>query len=340
MNVPETQLPKEKLAEFYDIAKEMRLFQKKPVLEKCMFWSGDCVSPPIGSHLLARSWLEQIADNTNHVVRFVMATENLGNQPAQISARRVGVNVATTFPGFCEKHDNEMFSCLEKSPFIASREQLIALRYRSVCREACIKHQMVGFSLPRALAENVPPSFSMHVAAEFKRCISLLAEKQTLEKTMLNSGNSIDSYVVKFAIKPSVLVSATIYPLVSFTGRVFEFRQEWMTISIIPAEVGGWAIISWPKNAPKNSSLFAKSFAKIPKENQTVALLNFIFEASENHAISPAWWASLTNSQQHNLIKRFGRSFAVTGDNRPPANTLLVSEKSWVDWQPISAGYV
>lgn len=340
MKFPDTQLPKDKLAEFYAAAKEMRGFQKKPVLDKCMFWSGNCTALPIGSHLLARSWLEQIADETNHIIQFVMATENLGNQPAQISPRRIGINAATTFPGFCVNHDSEMFACLERKAFAADPDQLLALRYRSICREACAKHQMVACNLPRALDEAAPPPFSVQVVAEMKRCIDFLAEKQAIEEAMHKNGSFIESYVVRFAKRPTVLVSATIYPLVTFTGRVLEFRQEWLTVSVIPGETGGWVVFSWPKSSPKNSSLLAKSFAKIPVELQTVALLNLVFEASENHAISPRWWGSLTDFQQRNLIKRFGRSFAVKGDNRPPAGTLLVSEKPWVDWQPVSASYV
>jgi hypothetical protein len=122
MKFPDTQLPKGKVSEFYTAAKEMRLFQKKPVLGRCMFWSGDCDAVLIGSHLLARSWLERIADETNHIVQLEIATDNLGNQPAQITARQVGINSATTFPGFCEKHDNEVFACLERNTFTASQD--------------------------------------------------------------------------------------------------------------------------------------------------------------------------------------------------------------------------
>lgn len=339
MEFPDLKLPKEKLAKFYAGINELRDFQKKPVLGKCLFWSGACDAPPVGSHLLARSWLEHIADNTNHVVQIAFGTENLSNQPPQITSRRVGINNATTFPGFCEKHDNEMFACLERDTFVAAREQLLSLRYRSVCREACAKHQMVGCHLPRALDESAPPMFTMGIVAEMRRCMLLLAEKQNLE-TMLNSGGSLASYIVRFAKSPSVLASATIYPLATFTGRTLEFREEWVTVSIIPASNGGWAVFSWLKNAPKNSSLLVKSFAKVPHAFQTEALLNLIFEASENHAISPTWWEQITDYHRRNLMKRFGRSFTVNGDNRPPANTLLVSAKHWVDWQPVEAGYV
>jgi len=340
MQFPDTQLPKEKLAEFYAGIKELHDFQKKPVLDRCMFWSGACNEPPIGSHLLARSWLGHIADNTNHVVQIGFGTDNIGNQPAQIIERRMGISNATTFPGFCEKHDSEMFACLETSPFTADPEQLLALRYRSVCREACAKHQMVGCHLPRALDEAAPSMFAMSIVAEMRRCILLLAEKQALEEMMGAGKKSLASYVVRFARIPSVLASATIHPLVTFTGRALEFRQEWITVSVIPTTTGGWAVFSWLKNAPKNSSLLVKSFTKVPREFQTEALLNLVFEASENHAISPTWWASISDYHRRDLMKRFGRSFAVKGDNRPPATTLAVSSGQWVDWLPAEAGYV
>ncbi|MGC9944470.1 MAG: hypothetical protein ABSE48_21810 [Verrucomicrobiota bacterium] len=339
MKVKEARMPKEKLAEFYAANDEMRHFQKRPVLGKCMFWSGNCEAPPIRSHLLARSWLEQISDNTNHIIQLELTTENLSNQPARIAPRRLGINQATTFPGFCEKHDNEMFSCLEKKPFTASQEQLIALRYRSVCREACVKHQVVSCNLPRASDQAAPPHFSMHFAAEMKRCTDLLMEKDVLEESMRDGVNPTESYVIKFAKKPTVLASSTIYPLSTFTGRTLDFRQEWITISVIPDETGGWAIFSWSKKMPKNASLLAKSFAKISNKNQTAALLNFVFEVSENHAISPTWWASLTDHQQGDIMKRFERSLTIRGDNRPPPKTLLVSGKPWADWQPVTAGY-
>jgi hypothetical protein len=129
MKFHDLQLPKEKVGMFYDLTKELRHFTKKPVLGRCMFWSGNCDSSPIGSHLLARSWLEQIADEKNHVIQFEFSTKDIGNQPAQIIPKLIGINNATIFPGFCEKHDDQVFASLEKCTFTASQEQLLRLRY-------------------------------------------------------------------------------------------------------------------------------------------------------------------------------------------------------------------
>jgi hypothetical protein len=337
--IPNLQLPKTKAAEFYAASKEMRQFQEKPVLGKCMFWCGVCETPPIGSHLLARSWLALIADKFNHIVQLQIATKNLCDQPAQVIPQMVGINNITIFPGFCEKHDNEVFACLEKSAFTASREQLITLRCRSVCREACIKHQMVACNLQRFSAEAAPISFREHVFAEMTRCIRLLAEKQSLETALTDGTNCLDSYVVRFAKLPSVLVSTTGHPLFTFTGRLLEYREEWMTLSVIPGETGGWAIFSWPKNAPKNSSLLVKSLPKVPRDLQTTGLINYIFEVSENHAVSPSWWNSLKNEHRGTLIKYFGRSFISRGA-WPPAYKFHPPATALADWQPEEGSYV
>jgi hypothetical protein len=174
---------------------------------------------------------------------------------------------------------------------------------------------------------------------EKMRCIQALAYKSALEDMHRQSRDSLSGYVVRFAKKPTVLVSTTINPLVTFTGRVLDSRWDWLTVSIIPNTDGGWAALTWNKSAPKNPSLFVKSFSKIPKEFQTAALLNFVFESSDQFAIVPGWWASLSTERQNDLFRRFGRSFK-RGWEKPAPDTLLLPKIAWVDWQPVEAKYV
>jgi hypothetical protein len=114
MEIQSVKVPKGKVAEFYSALGELHAYERKPVLGKCMFWSANCKAAPIGSHLLSRSWLEQVADRSHHVVQFRLTTEDRVNKPGRLKAHRVGINEATTFPGFCEQHDNELFAYLEK----------------------------------------------------------------------------------------------------------------------------------------------------------------------------------------------------------------------------------
>jgi hypothetical protein len=120
-----------------------------------------------------------------------------------------------------------------------------------------------------------------------------------------------------------------------------EPRNETVTLSVIPGDKGGWAVFSWSKKKPKNSSLLAKSFAKLPPDLQTTALIYLVFEASDGHAISPLWFDSLTTYRRGELLRRFGRCFTMAPgeDDRPPPDVLKVSTP-FIDWGPSGAWYV
>jgi hypothetical protein len=54
----------------------------------------------------------------------------------QLKLSRVGIDEGFSFPGFCNHHDNEIFSCIEKKdfdPFDSKAQSLFA--YRTVCLE-------------------------------------------------------------------------------------------------------------------------------------------------------------------------------------------------------------
>ena len=337
-----TKLPHEKLGEFFGIMSEMHAAQERGIFGQCMYSLDGCQQPPIASHLLAESWLRKIADETNHVITFNFAINGLARDGARIKPQRVGVaeKQAVTFPGFCSRHDSELFSCLETADFTATSAQLVALTYRSVCREACAKHQMVKCNLPRAL-NTVPGSFfSQFTVREFKNCIRLLARKQELEKSLAAPSNDIAAYVVEFASCPTVLVSATVPISVTFSGRLLDSdRNDWTTFSILPSQKGGYAVFTWSKRASKNPARLVKSFIGINRELQSSALIHLALEISENLAIAPAWWAKLTVLQQDELLWRFSRNFKPDGSTKP-IPSLYPKPPGIVDWKIANAGYV
>ena len=53
----------------------------------------------------------------------------------KIGVKRVGINHASTFSGFCGYHDNVTFAPVEDAPFTATDEQCFLLGYRAMCRE-------------------------------------------------------------------------------------------------------------------------------------------------------------------------------------------------------------
>jgi hypothetical protein len=339
MKLDDTSIPADRQADFFAALSEMRAFQGKAVLGKCMFWSPPCEKPPIASHLVPESWLRKIADDENHVVRFEMATRNLPSDGAKITPRRVGVaqKPAVTFPGFCAGHDTELFACLEQKQFVASAEQLLALTYRSTCQEAWIKYQMVSCHLPRA--SQAPPFVARHVVSEMNNCSRLMTWKGSLESTRNARSKDIAGYIVRFATRPTMLASATVSFPMTLTGRSLEARYEYLTVSIVPSDDGGFGLFTWSKHSPKNPSLLVKSLHSIPRELWSDAFINLILEVSESFYLSPRWWDSLAAHHQESLLRRFGRS--LNGKNpKPPLGWLLPKAPPMANWNVIEGRYL
>ena len=306
----------------------------------CMFSSANCVDSPIASHVISESWLRQIADSTNQVVQLALGLNNVARNGATMEPRRVGVGqkTAVTFPGFCNTHDTALFRCLEQNRFSATSEQLLALAYRSTCREACAKQQMVACYFPQVLDESAHPLMARAVLNEMNICARLLAWKKALEEMLLGGRNALAGYVVEFGVRPSLLASVTFSLAQTFTGRKLDARYEWITLSILPSANGGFAVFSWNKRAPKNPSLLVKSFKAIPRELQSAALVNLVLEMSENVFIAPDWWNALPQSLQNPMLARFSRSIT-SGNPAPPGASLLPKPPPVVDWKIVKSDY-
>jgi len=81
------------------------------------------------SHTIQRSpSLRLIAEN-NHVTTIKFNTKS-----EKLAATKVGINIASTFPGFCKKHES-LFSDFEAKKELVTAENFTLQLYRTVCRE-------------------------------------------------------------------------------------------------------------------------------------------------------------------------------------------------------------
>ena len=86
------------------------------------------------SYLSKSSSLRNIARD-GHVYGFEISIRSLDQNRGFVLPSLLGVNRASTFTGFCSKHDNLIFSPLEDRPFTGSKEQCFLLGYRALARE-------------------------------------------------------------------------------------------------------------------------------------------------------------------------------------------------------------
>jgi hypothetical protein len=96
--------------------------------------SATCSGRIVSAHSIQRNGqgLKQIAKN-GHVFT---------GRPTEIRGTKVvpiGIGNASTFTGFCDLHDTEIFRPIEAEPNIFSHEQLFLLLYRPLAMEVFLK---------------------------------------------------------------------------------------------------------------------------------------------------------------------------------------------------------
>ena len=109
---------------------------------------GECSAPPqskhncsakiVKAHTVPQASLSRIAID-GHVLSFLPNATNLEKYGAALPPQRRGIRLASTFTGFCAKHDDSVFAPLEKVPFTGTSEQCFLLAYRALARELYLK---------------------------------------------------------------------------------------------------------------------------------------------------------------------------------------------------------
>ena len=124
--------------------------------EKCLYPS--CNESAIRSHAVQKNgWLSSIAEN-NHVIgvqRQITGSlfKSSPESPPEPQIVKIGLNEASTFWGYCNAHDTQLFDCIERQPLCKDDiKQVMALHLRAISFERVAKRSQQEIS--RCLAES------------------------------------------------------------------------------------------------------------------------------------------------------------------------------------------
>ncbi len=101
-----------------------------------------CNGKIIDSHTIQKSGpLKTIAQN-GEVYTMRGSIDRIVENKGKLVPTRKGISTVSTFPGFCGKHDNELFEPIENGEFEINRSNCFLLHYRNVCSEFHAKISM------------------------------------------------------------------------------------------------------------------------------------------------------------------------------------------------------
>lgn len=330
----------EKLAFGNNISKRETCYAPENLLSEC--------NKIIKSHTISKSsGLSDIADDINHVLGLKQNMSNFRKNKENLRFEKIGINNASTFKGFCAKHDKLLFSCFEDKPFIGTQKQCTALTYRSVAKEIYAKENAVeAANFMRRNADRGKPLFSQIIIQEEIYAYKLGSEdaisvlytlKSSLDYELSsNSDNPYRFLVIESARPLPVVVSSITNPTHDFKDQDLqslanlEETAEQLVFNAFTSNNKGFIVFSWLKNAEVINE-FINSLLEIDKKDMFSYLVNFFFSSAENTFISPDWWNTLGTEQQQKIEALFKIGSNHTEER--PKNVLADNSITFTGWE-------
>lgn len=287
---------------------EMRQVLQRTRIKTCLSPFKDGCTQPIRAHSVQRARLKDIATD-GHVLQLELDMAHSGGHAA-FRARRIGINEASCFEGFCGKHDDKIFAPIEKSiPSLSDPANIFLCAYRAICHELHAKLSVERLRTPfshldrglgaRAQRE-VQQLVSEHFAGVERGVADLRNTKSSFDEMLVEADYSRLSYALALFDGPIPIVATSATSTeYDFAGNLLQEpyaeRQFLDVVTFSSFNVAGYGamLFAWDVSHETCQQL-TDSLRKSVKEPRVgAALTRFAFEHCENSYFSPAWWASL-----------------------------------------------
>lgn len=265
----------------------------------------------VSAHTIQRSRvLQQIADPSNHVRHFHPFKPDFSRTVLEIE--QVGWREASTFTGFCGRHDNLTFKPLEDVDFVGSPEQCFLIGYRALCHEVYQKLGLVK-SYPRTrdlidrgLSAEHQRELQVIFAATHRNERKGLEDFQKLKRSMdkqliERDYSSWKRALISFRGDLSVASCGAVSPNRDMDGNGLQVLHDLdadiqqLLFGIVSTADGGAAVFTW-QACDQMPDRFVQSLLAREKERLPSLLVQFAFAYIENTYFSNDWWSSLSKS--------------------------------------------
>lgn len=308
----------------YELDKELKSsFSEK----KCMSPNSlhhECSVKIIKAHTISKSAnLKKIALN-GHVYSFEKSIQALERNKEGFPIKKIGINNASIFNGFCSKHDKELFAIIEDEEMLFTDEQIFTLAYRTISNELYMKQSSQknniksrnydkGLDLELSLAYQYFINNNMQDELDLSiRDLNFIKNKY--DEYLLSKNFEKQQYYIIFINKvPEIMNNTGWIPTNDFNNLLLaDLSNEdemfnTLTVSTINYNNQGAIVFSWLDVDEMDNKYcidFIKSLNMIDNKDKSSAILEWILNCCENIYWSIDWWKSLSKSQQDIFIKK------------------------------------
>lgn len=333
------------------VMKEMNSFNSKKFCSVPEVMKTECSKKIIKAHSVSKgSSLKAIAEDGHVYTTF--KTNHDFSVSKRVRPKKVGINQASVFTGFCSNHDKHIFAPIEDDAFNKSAYHCFLVAYRSLCRELFVKESAANtFSFAQQLDKGKSLSEQVMIQQMAKYYGSnndlttgdLQYLKQKLDQ-MFTAGayDDLHHLVVELEHPARVMTSAVLGYTVGFDGEMLQKISDdpkeipdYVFINSFASENKGFVVLSWLKEHSTSNLKFINQLLQTGSISNSISI--FTFAMVENIYISPEWWESLNEAEQEKICAIYAQGATEHTDNdvlieiplldtNPLVNTVEVGE--------------
>jgi len=235
--------------------------------------SGKCGKKIIRAHSLQKSVFKNHAKN-GHVYQFEPFT-GTHDADKNLWPDFIGINEATTFLGFCEHHDSQIFSPIENFPFQNTPEQIFLHHYRAFAQmyyDKGYKFKIIENVLTD-LAKKFGPaelkSLAQKVYLNQYDANELRTQKLHFDKQLQKKDwSEVEGYAFVGETMPDILTTNFFAPRKNFHGKIFQDTKllmplKWISFTVTAVDDRAVFLLCGNRGCPVLRE-FVASFREMP----------------------------------------------------------------------------
>lgn len=306
----------------WDTSKQFDTAFSKKLCSSPESFHHECSGQIVKAHTVPKSTsLKAIAED-GHVLGFRMTMDAIRRNKGRPKLEKIGINKASTFNGFCSKHDDLFFGPVEKSTFENTPEQCFLLSYRSFAREYYTKLSALETkSLMKQVdkGRDLDEQFRIQELAFFSEIGEMLSlrdleyHKKYYDRSLeTKSFSNIRAVVFSFDAPPPIMTSGSVNPDFDFNGKPvqdlsdFNLITDLMSVTSFYDGAKGKIVFSWLEHCHGACSAVVTTLLQKSRDKLPVFLVQYIVKNFENTFYSPSWWQSIDLDSQKNLLSLMG----------------------------------
>jgi hypothetical protein len=320
------------------------LFRKRMCLHPK---KSECSGPVIDAHSIQNSRSIGSISANGHVYAFNFGFDELDNyiQYQTLLPKKIGVNVVSTFKGFCSYHDRTLFLEIDTKKIDPTPEQSLLLAIRSMAKEIYVK---TINSNNETTIHTMQKGQDTEIQARVEEMLKLNAKgneiavrdlyyhyNRLFEIAYSKRYKNFHRLVMKIDAIPEIMCSSVIHPVIDLNGNVLQILEpgnrifDVISIEILSNGNDGIIQFCWHDNSTVCDKFIDSILHQTDRPNTIIKLL---FALVENHAFSIGWWDNLSIIKQKRIMKYVASDiYQGTLDMRE----LVMDYRKYVNWNII-----